>query len=138
MQLVRTDHGRPLSASDSPWLGGHALIFRSRATEALRPLLERHGELLPLACSDADVVIYNPTRIVDALDESASTISRFPDNKIMMVRRYAFRHDSLRGADIFKIPSLRVSPTFVSRAFVDAWEASGAVGLRFKQVWAPN
>jgi hypothetical protein len=138
MRILHQDQGRALASSDSPWLGSRALVFRSRALGPIHRLLEAHGELLPLDCEGADVVLYNATRVVDALDEAASAISRFDDGKIMMVRRHVFRRDLLRGIDIFKIPSLRVSPTFVNRVFVDAWEASGATGLRFKQVWAPN
>ena len=138
MRILRTDQGRPLSRSDSPWLGGQALIFRSRVAAHLRPLLESHGELLPLECEGADVAIYNATRVLEALDEAASSITRFADGKIMMVKRHVFRPDLLRGVEIFKIPNLRASPTFVSRPFVDARESSGGVGLRFKQVWAPN
>jgi hypothetical protein len=37
--------------SDFPWLGGHALILRTTAVEALRDLLEANGEL-PLATAD--------------------------------------------------------------------------------------
>jgi len=38
--------------------------------------------------------------------------------------------------EIFKIPSLRVSPTFVSHRFVDRWKESGLTGLEFERVWA--
>lgn len=138
MQLVREDRGRVLTASGSPWLGSSALIFRSSIAERLRPLLESHGELLPLACKDADLVVFNATNVIDALDEGASSVMRLDGGKIMRVKRYVFRAERLQGAAVFKIPNLRVSPTFVSRAFIDAWEASQAVGLRFTQVWAPN
>lgn len=47
------------------------------------------------------------------------------------------RPDVIGEIDIFKIPNLRVSPTFLSQRFVDRWKASGLTGLEFEQVWAP-
>src|SRR5262245_13171518 len=67
MKLINEDEGEHLFASDSPWLGSWALIFSRRAVEAVGSMLRSHGELLPLECAEADLVIYNPTRVVDAL-----------------------------------------------------------------------
>src|SRR5262245_37699106 len=60
MQLVRENEGAILSRSDSPWLGSNALIFRSDAIASLKPMLLRNGELLPLYCADANLVVLNP------------------------------------------------------------------------------
>ena len=138
VRLVREDQRLELLSSDSPWLGSHALIFRARAVELLGTLLGEYGELLPLGCSDADVLIYNPIRVIDALDEGMSSVLRFSDGRIMMIKRHVFRHDIVQDVDVFKIPYLRVSPTFVSQRFIEVWEASGLKGLEFKEVWAPN
>lgn len=138
MDIVREDAGTPLMASDSPWLGSHALILKRKAMASLQSQLLMYGELLPLACASADVWIYNPTRVLDALDESASSILRFDDDRIMLIQRHAFREEVIRDVDVFKIDSLRVSPTFVSQAFVDRWNASGLVGLQFNEVWSSS
>jgi hypothetical protein len=135
MQLIGMDEGRPLSESDSPWLGSHALIFRPKAIQALGPMLSDHGELLPLQCPTAEVSIFNPTRVVDVLDEAASQVLRFKSGKIMGVRKYAFRPEPLDGVHAFKIPNLRVSPTFVSESFVATWRSAGLRGLEFRLVW---
>lgn len=137
MRLVHEDEGQKLATSDSPWLGAHALIFRPGVVDALGPMLRDYGELLPLACSEADVVMYNPTRVIDALHEAASSVRRFSGGRIMMIQRHVFRADVIGEIDVFKIPNLRVSPTFLSHRFVDRWKASGLKGLEFKQVWAP-
>ena len=137
--LIRNDETQNLVESDSPWLGSHALIFRARAVKSMGKVLSDFGELLHLACSEANVWVYNAARLVDALDESASSVRRFKDGRIMMVERYVFRAAAVRGIDAFKIPHLRVSPTFLSQRFVDRWNESGLKGLEFKQVWAsPN
>lgn len=139
MRLIHEDEGQKLVTSDSPWLGAHALIFRPNVVEALGLMLREYGELLPLACSEAEVVMYNPTRVIDALDEAASSVLRFSGGRIMMIQRHVFRADVIDGIDVFKIPNLRVSPTFFSHRFVDRWKAGGFKGLEFKQVWAaPN
>lgn len=136
VSTIREDEGRDLIPSDSPWLGSHALIFNSRADGALGPLLRRYGEMLPVSCLEADLWIYNPTNVIDALNEATSSVLRFADNRIMMIERYAFSPDVVADNDVFKIPSLRVSPTFVSHRFVDLWKASRLTGLEFKRVWA--
>lgn len=139
VRLIHEDEGKALAMSDSPWLGYGPLIFRPVVVEALGSLLGEYGELLPLACSEADLMIYNPTRVLDALDESASSIMRFPDGRIMLIQKHVFRSDVVGENDIFTIPTERVSPTFLSHRFVDRWKASGLKGLEFKQVWAaPN
>jgi hypothetical protein len=137
MRLIREDKGRKLTSSDSPWLGAHALIFRANVESALGPLLRENGELLPLACQEADLTIFNPTRVIDALDEEASSVVRFSGGRIMMIRRHVFHPEVIRDIDVFKIPNLRVSPTFVSHRFVDRWKMSGLKGLEFRQLWAP-
>ena len=83
--------------------------------------------------------MYNPTRVIDALDETVSSVQRFTGGRIMMIQRHVFRVAVIGGIDVFKSPNLRVSPTFLSHRFVDRWNASGLKGLEFKQVWAsPN
>lgn len=99
-------------------------------------MLRSCGELLPLACPYARLHVYNPTRILDALDENASDIVRFSSGRIMTVQEYVFRPHVVAGVDLFKLPNLRASPTFVSEEYVDAWSSAGLVGLEFKQVWA--
>ena len=136
VRLVRNDEGQELVESDSPWLGAHALIFRTKAVDSMGPVLRERGELLPLACSEADLWIYNPTLLADALDEAASSVLRFNDGRIMQIQQHVFRAAVVHEVDIFKIQSLRVSPTFVSQRFVDRWNRYGLKGLEFKQVWA--
>ncbi|NUQ78113.1 MAG: hypothetical protein HUU21_31665, partial [Polyangiaceae bacterium] len=118
------------------WLGAYALIFRRSAIEALGPMLREHGELLPLECPEAELWVYNPTRVIDALDEEASTIERFKSGRIMGIKRYVFKAHLIEGVDIFKLPNLRGHSTFVSHRFVDLWNESGLKGLEFTPVWS--
>jgi hypothetical protein len=136
MRLVGEDEGKPLARSDSPWLGSHALIFRRHALGALEALLLSYGELLPVACSEPNLVIFNATRVLDALDEQASGTLRFTDGRIMRVTRHVFRPEVVAGVDVFKIPNLRVSPTYVSDRFVERAKSAGLRGLSFDKVWS--
>ncbi len=139
MHLIREDdEGKSRLASDSPWLGAFALIFRRSAIEKLGVLLREYGELLPLSCPGTEVMVFNP-RVIDAFDEEASTVERFKSSgRIMRITRYAFRPDVVAGVDIFKIPNQRVSSTYVSDRFVQLWNSSGLVGLRFEKIWSSN
>lgn len=53
----------------------------------------------------------------------------------MRIARYAFRSDLLHEVVAFKIPNLRVSPTFVTDVLVEAWRAAGLKGLELQEVW---
>lgn len=134
VDLVQRDGDRHLMRSDSPWLGDNALIFRAEAILGMGELLGKAGELLPLTCRDARLCVFNPLHALPALDESASSLLRFEDGRVMMVQKYAFISNVLRDIDAFKLTNLRVSPTFVSKRIVDAWHDRGLTGLRFRQV----
>ncbi len=136
VELIGEDEGRALSPCDSPWLGEHALIFRIRALDAMRELLEQSGELLPLACADSHLSVFNCTHLLDALDASASDLVRFSSGRVMHIGRYVFRKEVIGDAAVFKIPDLRASPTYLSERFVDAWRAAGLTGLEFQEIWA--
>src|SRR5262249_39733362 len=135
MEIVREDEGVALEEADAPWLGEHALIFRSAAARALEPFLASFGEMLPLRCADAEVVMFNPFLLHEALDEEASTIARYRSGRIMTIERYVFRPDVTAGVHIFKISNLRGSPSFVSESWVKCWKSSRLRGLEFKEVW---
>lgn len=124
-----------LREADVPWHGSHVLVLKRRAAELLGPFLRDYGELLPLDCADAQMVVFNPTTILDALDEAGSKVSRFKDGRIMLIDRYAFRSEILNDADIFKIRDSRISPIFFSEGAVKIWKKSKVTGIDFKQVW---
>jgi hypothetical protein len=133
MRRVRMDERSGFKPSDFPWLGSDVLVMRPRAVLALRPMLEAHGEILPLATDD-DVKLFalNVTRVLDALDQEKSSILRIPGtNRIMDIKKAVFRDELLQGVDIFRLPH-RASPTYVSQRFVDAVAAAGLEGLEFK------
>jgi hypothetical protein len=135
--LTEGDAGEQLLPSDAPWLGAHALLLRPRAVHALSPLLAGHAELLPLECGGEDLVVVNPLHVVDALDERASRVQRFsPSGRIFIIQKHVFVPERISGLPFFKIPSLRVSPTYVTDSFVEQWRKEGLQGIQFRQVWS--
>jgi hypothetical protein len=135
VRRVRSDERHAFNPSDFPWLGSDALVMRRAAVEALRDLLEAHGEILPLATDDGvELFVFN-ARAADALDEARSTVVRFPGtNRIMRIREIAFVPSVIEGIDIFRLPH-RASPTFVSGRFVERVDSASLRGLRFTPVW---
>lgn len=134
--LVHTDEGAILASSDSPWFGSSAPIFRVSAIEPLKDLLIPNGELLELTCSEADLVVFNATNVVDALDYANAETRSFPDGSVSMILKHAFLPHIVEGMDIFNINGPRISSVYFGQKFVDAWMASGAKGLNFTRIWS--
>ncbi|HYH95315.1 imm11 family protein [Hyalangium sp.] len=136
VRRVRADEKQEFNPSDFPWLGADALVMRKRAVDALRDILDAHGEVLPLATDDdIELFVFN-ARTVDALDEARSSVVKFPGtNRIMHIKQAAFIDSAVRGLDIFRLPH-RASSTYVSERFVDRVNAAGLVGLEFNKVWS--
>jgi len=138
VQIVDRNRCGKLELSDSPWLGAHALIFRPWALDVMGPVLHAHGEHLPLCCAQDQLWVFNPTRVVDALDPSESVVQRFRDGQVWGVSKYAFRAREIAGIDVFKISTLAVSPTFLTGRIVGLWNRAGLRGVEFRKVWSPR
>ena len=52
-----------------PWFVSNGLILRDEAIARIGPLLDRWGELLPLACDEADLVFFNALHLEDVVDQ---------------------------------------------------------------------
>ena len=138
MQLLKhVERGRRLGRADFPWYGTQVIILRKEAVERLRPLLLEAGEVLPLACEEAELWLWNVTNVVDALDYERSKIVRFPSSgRIMDIREHVFRPHLLGSQPAFKLPGWL--PIYLGSRFVDEVTASGLTGLKFKQVWGAS
>jgi hypothetical protein len=65
-----------------------------------------------------------------------TSIQRFPSSqRIMRIKKVAFRAPLVRGVDIFRLPH-RMSATYLSRRFIDAANAAGLIGLDFRLIWS--
>ncbi|GAB4536996.1 MAG: hypothetical protein Tsb0020_51690 [Haliangiales bacterium] len=134
VKRVGCDEPGDTLASDFPWFGSDVLMFRTNAVVALRDLLERHGELLPLATEDDVKLFAFNAWVVDALDEERSQLMRVSlTGNIMYIQKPVFFDDKIRGLDIFRLP-YRGKPTYVSERFVERVHQAGLVGLEFNHV----
>jgi hypothetical protein len=121
-------------------LGDYALlgtvpVFSATAVDALLDLLRPNGELLPVRYSRKEYMAYNVSRVIDALDESQSAITRFTTGRIMSITKYVFDEDLLISAPIFKIPQLPLAYVFVSEVFVNRVRDTGLTGFSFRPTW---
>jgi hypothetical protein len=63
---------KQLPLPDIGWLLPGTIILNPTAYAALKDILLRFGEFLPLACDDQVCYFYNVTTLVDCIDEAAS------------------------------------------------------------------
>jgi hypothetical protein len=62
-------------------------------------------------------MLFNPTTVLDALDESASELWKFPGGRVGGIDRHVFRAETIGDAAIFKIPTLKRSPPYYTDKF---------------------
>ena len=112
-------------------------VWGPRARAALEPHVGQCGEFLPLRCKEADWVLFHVTRIVDALDEAASEIIYFPDERRKVLRfvKMVFKPQMLEGEMMFRIPQRSSADVFVTDRFAQLVEQHGLVGFNLKLVW---
>jgi hypothetical protein len=137
LELLARDRGKALKYSDIPSYPTRGVVLlRPPAVEALGDLLRPDGELLPVLCDQADLTLFNCTRVIDALDEDRSTIARFRDGRIMMIESLALRAGAVPpGVNAFRLPQNPKAPVYFSQAVVDAARAAKLVRCNFELVW---
>jgi len=135
-RLLKSSDRKRLKYSDMPHYSTDVLVLREPAMKALEPLLRPDGEFLPLDCAEAELWLFNCTRVVDALDEERSAIVRFSSSgRIMRVEKYAFRAGPLQGVFAFKVPQLLRSEIFVTAGVAQAAREAGLVRTDFELLW---
>jgi hypothetical protein len=121
--------------SDSPWRTSHVLIFRRSAVDALRDMLDAHGELLPLEDKDGvELWLFHPLSI-DAFDHEKSKGPRLPDGRIEAAILHVFIPSKLEGVDIFKHACPRGGEIYLSERFLQRWKEAKLKGLDFYVSW---
>jgi hypothetical protein len=121
--------------SDSPWRTSSVLIFRRSAVDALRDMLDSHGELLPLEDKDGvELWLFHP-RSIDAFDHEKSKGSRLPDGRIEAAILHVFIPSKLESVDIFKHACPRGGHIYLSERFLQRWKQAKLKGLDFYVIW---
>ena len=138
VELITEDRGERLRPSDAPWFLLSALIFRRERICAVADLLLANGELLELSCPKVDLVLFNATKVVDALDFTKTQAKYFSDGPPSIIIKYALHKEMAAKHDIFRIGGQRLSSIHFGQKFVDAWRASGATGMDFAPIWSSD
>lgn len=106
--------------------------FSERAIEVLGDLLEAFGEFTPpIEMNEAmGYRAFNPSTLVDGLDEARSVIRRFKDGSVMQVEQHVLLPSVQTLPPIFKMPHTRRNTTYVNENFVQ--RARGLLGFQFR------
>lgn len=108
-------------------------IFSKYAIEALSPILQEHGELLPVVCTEGEYFAYNHLTCIEAVDLSQSVVEWLPSGGIMSYRTLYFIPDRIANLMLFKIPQARAT-LFATEAFVELVKTKGLTGFKFVPV----
>lgn len=128
--------GRVSEFNDFPCVDDYP-AFSERAVEALQPLLEVNGELLPVKSkTKTRFFLFNVLTFSDAIDLKRSKVTFCPDisQSIEWVDHFEFDCKKVAELSIFR---LRAWPSrvFVTNMFVDRVRSYGLKGFRFIKAW---
>lgn len=128
---------KKLSSADFPSHTLGSLIMSKHAAESLRDYLSAYGELLPLACDEAEFWVLNVLKEVDALDYERSCPAfegreMTPPFKSFgkqtgILSPFAFHTERLEHVDIFCLPGRR--GWYFTENFVKKVESLGLTGF---------
>jgi len=122
-------------SADLPYTHG-SLFLRRSAVDALRDILDAHGELLPLTTDDGvELFVFNTRFFIDALDKERSVIERIEGTDAITIRKYVFIEPMIRGIDIFRMPFGSRNDYFSDR-FVARVKAAKLKGTDFIKLWS--
>ena len=136
VRRVRASSRQACRPSDAPatFMGG-VLVFRRSAVDALRDILDAHGELLPLEDEGGvELYVYNPWPL-DALDQELSVGYRNDEGRVCVADKHVFIPSVVEGVDIFRQKQERRGPIYLSERFLQRWKKAKLKGLDFKLAW---
>ena len=136
VERIRATPRQGCKPSDAPYMFcSGVLMLRRSAVDALRDILDAHGELLPLEDTEGvELYAYNP-RALAAIDYAQSNGVRGSDGQLLSVRRHVFFPSVVEGIDIFRQAHERVSIIYLSERFLQRWKKAKLKGLDFYLVW---
>jgi hypothetical protein len=120
--------------SDSPF-AAYCLVFRRSAVDALRDILDAHGELLPLEDEGGvELFAYNP-RALEALDHERTVGSRDEDGRVYSAGNHVFIPSVVEGVDVFRQVQKGRGNVYFSDRFIQRWKQAKLKGLDFILAW---
>ena len=134
-KVTRMEPKKDLGLGDAP--GFIIPVFSKRAVDCLKPLIDKHVEVLPLDFKEKEFYAINVITVLEALDYEKSVYTTFSDGKrIMMVEKYAFLPNVVENIPIFRITDERRSKyPLVSDNFKKIVEENKLEGFKFELIW---
>jgi len=121
--------------ADLPFCG-EDLIMRRSAVDALRDVLEKHGEILPAATDDGvELWVFNVMVVIDALDKERSILKTIEGTDIVTLRDPVFIESAIGDAEIFMLAT-RPHRVYYTDRFVKRVKAAKLKGTDFDKVWS--
>lgn len=111
------------------------IIFSSKATGILMPLIQKDAELLPLKFRNDEYYGINVTSVLSCIDYDKSIYKCFKSSgRIMKFYSVAFLKNGVKGHHIFRLTE---GPRiyYVSDDFKNMVEKNGLTGFAFKLIW---
>ncbi len=136
VERVRVNQRQGFKPSDAPYMFKPGiLVFRRSAVDALRDILDAHGELLPLEdAGGAELFAYNP-RALEALDHERTVGSRDKQGRVYLPNNHVFIPSVVEGVDIFRQAQKKGGIIYLSERFLSRWKQAKLKGLDFVMVW---
>ncbi|HRI71095.1 MAG TPA: hypothetical protein PK156_42980 [Polyangium sp.] len=133
VRVNKRESGRP---SDAPFMFmSGILVFRRSAVDALRDILEAHGELLPLHdAGGVELYAYNP-RALEALDHEHTRGTRDDQGRVYVPDNHVFIPSIVEGVDIFRLATEKRGAIYLSECFLQRWKQAKLKGLDFTLAW---
>ena len=127
------DRKLPFGDVTSLW---HMEVVSPKVIEVVKDLTEGQAEYLPLLCVNHEYYLVNVVNLVGAIDYSKAKVEYFPNsNRVMMIEKFAFLEEKLKGNHIFKLVECRRVTIYVSDEFRQRVIDSGITGARFDLIW---
>ncbi len=123
--------------TDFPELGAAgAVVFSDWSTAAFETMLTDAGYFIDARVpAHKAYKIFICERVIDALDQQRSSLTRFSDGDVWDVMRYELRPELLHGMDVFRLEHRRAR-LFVSDRFKAVAGSYGLTGFVFQEIWS--
>lgn len=111
-------------------------VFDEKVLDIVKDLIKDSVEILPLDFDGKKLYAINVIKILNCLDYEKSEYIKFDDSdRIMVIEKYVFKEECVKGHHIFKIIDEPEGGAFVSDEFRDLVLMSCLTGFKFVKAW---
>jgi hypothetical protein len=134
--LIPGEVERGLLVGDVLALVPTVFMLTARALRALTPVLDGHGELLPVSYIGGELWAFNTLTFFDVMDHERSTGSFLDGGRLVSLRTLAVKEPlPAVWPPIFKLPQWPKGRPIVTRQFMEAVTSNALTGLDLRPLW---